>query len=155
MPFGLDYAGQFDSFNLSSGLIWVAFTFIYLFCFSYFALRGKEGAFQTALIVTILSLGANIALVFFEVSAYFSLVAGIVAYLIISVFVSNMNARTVLKVSCIITVNYIIAGFVPDYLGWAYDIFLLYIFYLISENRIKKEKESMGMGAGARMPMGM
>jgi hypothetical protein len=139
MPFGLEYGGTFGYFTFSQGLFWLVFSFIYLFCFSYFALRGKAIAWKWSVYVALLSLIVNVLLVYFQVSAFTSTVLGIGAYLVISFFVTQMQIKQVLKVVCIITVNFIVAGFVPDYFRWAYDIFLLYTFYVISENRLKKE----------------
>jgi len=152
MPFGLNYAGQFDSFTYSSGVIWVLFLFIYLFCFSYFALRGKPNAVRTSVYVTTLALVANLILVTLQVPAIVSLLLGISIYLLVSFFVTRMRLADLLKVSCIVSVNLIIASFVPDYLGLFYDVFVLYIFYLMSENRLKKEAEPL---PSPQMPMGM
>jgi len=152
MPFGLNYAGQFDSFTYSNGVMWVLFLFIYLFCFSYFALRGKKEAWRLSLYVTTLALVANIILITLQVPAIVSLVLGISIYLLVSFFVTRMRLADLLKVSCIVSVNLTIASFVPDYLGLFYDIFLLYIFYLMSENRLKKEAAPL---PAPQMPIGM
>ena len=140
MPFGLDYMGEFGSFTFSSGLLWVLLLFLYFFCFSYFALRGKQDAWKIALYVTIIAIIANVVFVYLQISAFSALILSIVAYLLASVFVSHMQLNQVIKVICIVTINYIIAGFVPYYLRGFYDLFVLYIFYLISENRLKKEE---------------
>jgi hypothetical protein len=140
MPFGLEYGGEFDSFTFSSGILWSLLLFVYFFCFSYLALRGKQNAGRTAFYVTLLAVAANIVFVYLQISAFSALILSIAAYLLASIFVSHMQLNQVIKVICIVTINYIIAGFVPYYLRGVYDLFVLYIFYLISENRLKKEE---------------
>ena len=145
MPFGLEYTGSAFS-SQGEGIIWLILSFVFFFVFSYLALRGKDDAVKIAIYVTVCALIVNIVLVMLEVSAIWAGIIGIIAYLIVSQLVINMQVMEFIKTICIVFVNYTIMLFVPDFFLMFYSIFVLYIFYVISENRLKEAAGPMPRG---------
>jgi asparagine N-glycosylation enzyme membrane subunit Stt3 len=137
MPFGLDYLGT--AFNSrGEGFIWLVFSFIFFFVFSYLAMRGKDDAVKISLYVTVCALVVNMFLVMLSVSAFWTGIIGIVVYLIVTQLAVNMQVMDFIKTICIVFTNYTIMLFVPDFLIMFYTIIVLYVFYVISEKRISE-----------------
>jgi len=148
MPFGLEYGGEFPSFAV--GMLWVGYSFVFFFLFSYMALRGKEGAWKIALKITLYLLFFNLCLVWVNFPPKLTAIVGIAFFLVINKLINHQTMNDFIKTSAIVLINFFITLNVPDFLLLFYTIFLMYYFYLQSENRLKSES-AMNLSQMPRM----
>jgi len=135
MPFGLEYTGDFSSFGV--GALWVIYSFMFFFVFTYLALRGTNNALGTSIKLVIYSLLFNICLVWISFPPIPMAILGIAAYLVMSKAMTKQDMNGFIVTTFIVYTNFFIMMIIPDYLLLFYTLFSIYFFYLQSEARLK------------------